>query len=534
MNYYPLFAILIPIIFAIIIYLINTPKGNLLAFIAQGALLVVGLRYLPLYLPEEEYFLILGAFGDKLNITLISNTLTHGYGLLSVLLWFSVILYSWPHQKQSSSYYFFLLFLQGVFMGIVHAHDFFNLFLFIEIATILSGILIIYKKDGPSLRAGIYYIVFNTAGILLFLIGLSLLYRMTGTLHMGLIQESLSGIERDATMIMIFVLMCVSMGVKSAFFPVYNWLPRAHSVATSSISAILSGIMVKSGVLGLYKIQRVFPMEAYTDFFILLGMITALCGLFFGISQTNIKRLLAFSTISHIGFIVMGLSSLEVPTSEGVSGALVHIANHGFLKILLFLGAGSVVRNYKTYDLEKVRGVLHQMPLVGGVMLFGILSIMGTPLFLGYQGKALVGTVLRDQPLFYLGYHVINLGTVILFGRLLKIFLPHGSRKPLSTNIYDRLSLGLLSAGILLLNLYQVIFSSFGGLQFYGNPFSLEAWIFFLMYLLVAYLFIRLVPLASSFFEKVRGFELSFQAANYMMVAFVFIMLLWSELFNLF
>ncbi|NBG87884.1 complex I subunit 5 family protein [Isachenkonia alkalipeptolytica] len=534
MSYYPIFAILIPIIFAIVIYLINDPRSNLLAFIAQGALLVVGLRYFSLYLPEGEYYLVLGAFGDKLNITLISNTLTYGYGLLSVLLWFSVILYSWPHQKQSSSYYFFLLFLQGVFMGIVHAHDFFNLFLFIEIATILSGILIIYKKDGPSLRAGIYYIVFNTAGILLFLIGLSMLYRMTGTLHMGLVQDALSGMEQDATMIMIFVLMCVSMGVKSAFFPVYNWLPRAHSVSTSSISAVLSGIMVKSGVLGLYKIQQVFPMEAYKDFFILLGMITALCGLFFGISQTNIKRLLAFSTISHIGFIVMGLSSLEVPTSEGVSGALVHIVNHGFLKILLFLGAGSIVRSYKTYDLEKIRGVLHRMPLVGAVMLFGILSIMGTPLLLGYQGKALVGMILRDQPLFYLGYHFINLGTLILFGRLLQILLPRGSRKPLTVSIYDRLSLGLLTAGILFLNLYQLMVPGFGGLRFYEAPLSPEAWLFFLLYLLVAYLFIRQSPITASFFEKVREYELSFQAANYMMVAFIFIMLLWSEVFNLF
>lgn len=528
MSYYPLFAILIPIIFAIVIYLMNNPKGNLLAFIAQGALLVAGIRYFPFYLPEGEYYLVLGAFGDKLNITLISNTLTYGYGLLSVVLWFSVILYSWPHQKQSSSYYFFLLFLQGVFMGIVHTHDFFNLFLFIEIATILSGILIIYKKDGPSLRAGIYYIVFNTAGILLFLIGLSMLYRLTGTLHMGRVQEALSDMDQDPTVILIFVLMCVSMGVKSAFFPVYNWLPRAHSVATSSISAVLSGIMVKSGVLGLYKIQQVFPMEAYKDFFIFLGMITALCGLFFGISQTNIKRLLAFSTISHIGFIVMGLSSLAVPTSEGVSGAMVHIVNHGFLKILLFLGAGSIVRNYKTYDLDRIRGVLHRMPIVGSVMIFGILSIMGTPMLLGYQGKALIGTILRDQPLFYFGYHVINLGTIILFGRLLQIFIPRGSLTSLAVSIYERLALGILTAGIVFLNLYQLIFPNFGGLHFYGKPFSLGAWSFFLLYLVSAYFLIRLFPLTSSFFRKVRGFELSFQAANYMMVVFIFLMLLWS------
>ena len=534
MNYYPLFAILIPIIFAIVIYLVKTPTGNLLAFFAQGALLIVGLRYFSLYMPEGEYFLTLGAFSDNLNITLISNTLTYGYSLLSLLLWFSVILYSWPHQKQSSSYYFFLLFLQGIFMGIVHANDFFNLFLFIEIATILSGILIIYKKDGPSLRAGIYYIIFNTAGILLFLIGLSMLYRITGTLNMRVISELLVDMEPNTTTVMIFVLMCVSMGVKSAFFPVYNWLPRAHSVATSSISAILSGLMVKSGVLGFYKIQQVFPMEGYTNFFILLGMITALCGIFFGISQTNIKRLLAFSTISHIGFIVMGLSSMKIPGSEGISGALIHIVNHGFLKVLLFLGAGSIVRRYKTYDLTKIRGVLHQMPWVGGIMIFGIFSIMGTPILLGYQGKAMVGIILRDQPIFYLGYHLINLGTVILFGRLLKIFLPSAPRRLQTTHIHDRFSLGILAASILALNLYQLFFSSFGELAFYGNPFSTGAWIFFLFYILVAYFFLHSIPLTCSFFEKIRSFELSFQAANYMMVVFVFIMLLWSEFLNLF
>ncbi len=530
MSYYPLFVILIPLIFAIVIYLINHPMGRILALLSQVFLLVVGLSYHSVYLPEGEYFLSLGGFGGKLSITLISNPLTYGFSLLSVLLWFAIILYSWPHQKQSSSYYFFLLFLQGVFMGIVHAYDFFNLFLFIEIATILSGILIIYKKDGPSLRAGIYYLVFNTAGILLFLIGLSMLYRMTGTLHMGLIKESLVDVEQDRSLIMIFVLMCVSMGVKSAFFPVYNWLPRAHSVATSSISALLSGIIVKSGVIGLYKIQQVFPMDIYKDFFILLGLITALCGLFFGISQTNIKRLLAFSTISHIGFIVMGLSSMESIASPGVSGALLHIVNHGFLKILLFLSAGSIIRNYKTYDLRKIRGVLHRMPVVGFMMGFGILSLIGFPILLGYQGKALVGEILRDQPLFYLGYHLVNLGTVILFGKLSQIFVPLGSRAPLSISIYDRLSLSVLTSGIVLLNLYQLIFSNFGEVQFYQGNFSLWSWIYFILYLLGAFIIVKLLPLKSPFFDQVRSFELSFQTANYMLVAFLFLMLLWSEL----
>lgn len=271
-------------------------------------------------------------------------------------------------------------------------------------------------------------------------------------------------------------------------------------------------------------------MDIYKDFFIFLGLITGLCGLFFGISQTNMKRLLAFSTISHIGFIVMGLSSLKPIASPGVSGAMLHIVNHGFLKILLFLSAGSIIRNYKTYDLRKIRGVLHRMPVVGFMMGFGIISLIGIPILLGYQGKALVGEILRDQPLFYLGYHLVNLGTVILFGKLMQIFIPHGSREPLAESIYDRLSLGILTTGIVILNLYQLIFSNFGEIQFYQGYFSLWAWVYFFLYLLGAFFFVKLLPFKSPFFDQVRSFELSFQAANYMMVAFLFLMLLWSEL----
>lgn len=532
MMEYPLLVIILPVIFAILIYLIRHPMATALAFVSQGAMLFVGFLYRGDFFPRGEVSFYIGTFGEGLNIAFKGDEMTYFYSLLLMMMWFSIILYSWPHRKNEPHFYFFLLFLQGVFMGILHTRDFFNLFLFIEIATILSAILIIYKKDGPSLRAGMYYLVFNTAGILLFLLGLTLLYRLTGTLNMDLAKEILEESGESRGLILIFSLMVVSMGVKSAFFPVYNWLPRAHSVATSSISAILSGVMVKSGVIGLYKILTVMPMEGYRVFFMALGLITALSGLVFGYSQWNMKRLLAFSTISHIGLILMGFATLGAGQNGGHQGALIHIANHGILKILLFLSAGMIIRGYKSYDLRRIRGICQKMPSVAFIMGFSILSIVGFPLFLGYQSKAMIGDSLREFPVFYLGYHMINLGTVMLFSKLLFIYgKDSGSVHPdekIKTHPLEGYALWVGVGTGLLMNGIQLTAEGIGALLFSASL-GIGSWITFALYISGAFILVKWLESKDLLFEKIRSFELSFQAANYMMVLFLFLMILWSR-----
>lgn len=521
---YPILMILTPIIFAVLIYLIKHPFSTKLAFFSQSIMLLwVALNFKE-FLPAGEIVVFVGGSDQMLNIGLKANELTYIYSILLIIIWTIIIFYSWPDRKNESYFYFFLLFLQGVFMGIVHTNDFFNLFIFIEIATIISAILIIYKKDGPSLRAGIYYLVFNTAGILLFLLGIIILYRFTGTLNMDIAKEILENEGSNNIVLLMFSLMVVSMGVKSAFFPVYNWLPRAHSVSTTSISAILSGVMVKSGVIGLYKILVVMPIENYGILLILLGIFTSISALIFGYSQFNIKKLLAFSTIAHIGFIVVGLASINLGMENIYKGALIHIMNHGILKVILFICTGLIVKEYKTYDINSIRGVYQRMPFVSIIMIFSILSIIGFPLFLAYQSKSIISNTLSEFKVLYIAYHFMNIFTFILFIKLANIFQKSYTEKKANINTFSKIALCLGLFTIIIMNIIEILYLDV-------ILMDLSIWLYFIIYLLIGIFLERQLSYRAYIIPKIRSFELSFQAANYMMILFLFIMIFWNKIY---
>ena len=261
----------------------------------------------------------------------------------------------------------------------------------------------------------------NLASMSFMLLGIGFVYRALGTLDLAELAVRVAATTNPQALILPFSLVVTGIAMKSALFLLFAWLPSAHGApsAPSIVSAILSGIQVKAGVYLLARWIGVFhgPLEV-APFFLIIGFLTAIAGFLLAMSQSTLKLVLAYSTISQVGLIVVGLTS-------GIEGAywggVFHIVNHALAKALLFLCAGVVIHAYGTKEIAKIRGVIRRMPAIGIAMACGILAIIGTPLFNGSISKYLIQGPMAPDPI-YIAILVINLGTTVTFfkfGRIL-------------------------------------------------------------------------------------------------------------------
>jgi multicomponent Na+:H+ antiporter subunit D len=413
--------VFIPIVTAIFIYILEKKWGNYLVFAAQFLMSYVFLRLILIFPQINNRSFVLGDWTLASGIALKIDNLSLAFIGLSIFLWWLVLIYAWEFHGTDNKFLFFLLFLEGTFMGLLMVNDLFSFFIFIDIITILSSILVVYKKDGWSLRSGLYYLLINSMGMLTYLLGFMIIYMLTGTLNWDLATTRLAALPPTGAVTTAYVLMSASVTVKAAFFPTFNWLSRAHGSAPASISALLSGLLVKGGLYGFIRIQELFGGSPLGDFYFYLGFVTALAGIIFAISQKDIKQILAFHTISQVGIILIGISSIQ---TDSYYGGLIHLFNHAIFKSLLFMGAGVIINHYRTRRLTEIRGVLKRFPLLSVAMFVGILSITGTPFFSGYLGKYVISHELEARPLFYYLFQLINLGTMVSFMKFSQIFFP--------------------------------------------------------------------------------------------------------------
>ena len=417
----PLLLVFTPIITAIFIYILEKKWGNYLVFVAQFFMSYIFLRLILVFPSINNRAFVLGDWTLASGIALKIDNLSLAFIGLSIFLWWLVLIYAWEFHGGDNKFLFFLLFLEGTFMGLLMVNDMFTFFVFIDIITILAAILVVYKKDGWSLRSGLYYLMINSMGMLTYLLGFMILYMLTGTLNWDLATARLAVLPESAVIITAYVLMSASVTVKAAFFPTFNWLSRAHGSAPASISTLLSGLLVKGGLYGFIRIQELFGGAPLGEFYFYLGFITALTGIVFAISQKDIKQILAFHTISQVGIMLIGISSIQ---TDIYYGGLIHLFNHAMFKSLLFMGAGVLINHYKTRRLTEIRGVLKRFPLLSVAMIVGILAISGTPFFNGYLGKYVIAHELEGRPLFYWLFQLISLGTMVSFMKFSQIFFP--------------------------------------------------------------------------------------------------------------
>ncbi len=406
--------VFLPIGLGIISYLWDKKSVKYLVFFIQATLFVMSLFYLQVLTETPQMLEQLSKMPLPLGMTLRLDRLSSVMLVLSNLLFWLLLLFNYHKLYMDGRFNFLYLTLQGIINGIFLSNDLFNIYLLVEVATILVCIMIMYKKDAMAMYDGMVYLLVNMVAMAFFVFGIAFIYK-----HFG--RFDLSGIERDMLQVTLvsplylpFALMFAAACLKAAVLPLFSWLPKAHSTASapSIVSAILSGIFVKTGVYLLLRVTQLFDAAIDIDVFVqILGMITAIFGFIFAIVQTDIKAILAYHTISQVGLMLIGFYS---GTEAGYSGGLLHLFSHGIFKSLLFIIAGLLIEIYKSRQVTNFGSLLKRSPVVAFALVIAMLSITGAPLFSGSVSKHLISSGyqgLYGGPLFYF----ISLGTMVSF-----------------------------------------------------------------------------------------------------------------------
>lgn len=522
--------IFIPVIVSIFIYLFKWKHMNLVAFAAQLAITILAVFYYNHFSGNFEMsHIVLGGWDERIGISLANDNLSMSFIFLSIFSWWMVMLYTFRFGKTDNTFLFFLMFLQGVFLGLLQSNDLFNLFVFLELATIIVAILIAYNKKGESFRAAIYYLMLNVPAMLIFLTGIIFVYYTYGSINIFALTEEFQAVDDTVVLRFSYVLMMAGISVKAALFPVFSWLPKAHGVAQSPISALLSGLIVKGGVYLFFRMNFLYEGAgfAYSDFFFFIGAMTALVGVAFALSQKDIKQILAFHTVSQIGIIMMGVSSAD---TEIFYGGILHTFNHALFKSLLFLGAGVIIGVYRTKKVHQIRGVMKTMPGVSIFMIVGMLSITGAPFFNGFISKSIIMYGFADQGVRYWILYLVNIGTATSFVKMSQIFFgPKTISYPLK-NMAQNITLMIFAFGCVMLGNFYIPFTT----GFFGIPFdtitvaSFSNVFDYLLTLSIAFVFYKLV-IAKDIrpVKAIRNMQISFENGNLLFLIYIVAMLLY-------
>ncbi|MFH1039176.1 MAG: proton-conducting transporter membrane subunit [PVC group bacterium] len=334
-----------------------------------------------------------GGWPPPRGICLVEDGLT-SFMLLTVnLIAFLAVIYSISYmERYTEKWKFYTLFLLmvGGMNGVVITGDMFNLFVFLEIAAIASYALVAFGTEQEELEASFKYMVLGGLASAFILLGIALLYGFTSTLNMADMSRALSEKQPAKIINFISVLFIMGFGLKAALVPFHAWLPDAHPSAPAPISAMLSGVLIK--VLGVYALIRIlFNVLGVTpsvlNVLMVMGTISMIAGALLAIGQSDIKRMLAYSSISQVGYIVFAFG---VGTPLAILGGLFHLINHAVFKSLLFLNAGAVEYSIGTRDMKKMGGLNQRLPVTGYTSLIGSLSIAGVPPFNGFWSKLII------------------------------------------------------------------------------------------------------------------------------------------------
>jgi len=358
-------------------------------------LILLGFSFITVGIVAKQGTLVysIGSWKLPIGIALVVDGLTVFMLVTVNLIAFFISIYSISYMNRFTSkwkfYTLFLLMMAGM-NGVVVSGDIFNLFVFLEIASVASYALVAFGTERHELEAAFKYTVMSTVGSLFILLGIVFLYSYTSTLNMADMANILAQKGMSNIVIMVGILFIMGFGLKAALVPFHAWLPDAHPSAPAPISAMLSGVLIKS--LGIYTLCRFFYNiiginSSFSSILMILGTLSMVIGVFLAIGQWDFKRLLAYHSISQIGYVILGIG---LGTPLGIIGGLFHLFNHSVFKSLLFLNSGAVEYATGTRDLKKMGGLITKMPITGATSLVASMSIAGIPPFNGFWSKLII------------------------------------------------------------------------------------------------------------------------------------------------
>jgi multicomponent Na+:H+ antiporter subunit D len=294
------------------------------------------------------------------------------------------------------------------------------MYVFIEI-TCLSAYALIASRGKIALKASFTYLVLGSIGACFFLLGIGFLYSVTGSLNIRDLSLLLPPFYGNRVVLAAFVFFIVGLSIKMALFPLHTWLPDAHAFAPSEISAMLSGITIEVSTYAFIRVTfSVFTLKfitAYLPIMSILSWLAAIAMIFgsvLAIAQYNLKRMLAYSSVANMGYIMLGVG-LSTSTSLGLTPALMHILNHALMKACMFLAAGAFIYKLDLWDIKDFQGLGRKMPYTCVAFLLAALAMIGLPPSVGFVTKwYLIIAALEAKQFIFLG--------VIFFSTLLTIF----------------------------------------------------------------------------------------------------------------
>ena len=307
--------------------------------------------------------------------------------------------------REHMFYCMFILCLTGL-LGIAITGDAFNVFVFLEISSLSSYALIAMGSQRKALTASFQYLIMGTIGATFFLIGVGLLYMITGTLNLADLQTRIPQIQDSRPLLAAFAFITVGLALKAALFPLHLWLPNAYAYAPSGVSAFMAATATK---VSLYVLLRftftLFGAEfAFGELplhWVLLvpAVIAMFAGSFSAIFQHDIKRMLAYSSVAQIGYITLAIA---LASQAGVQAAMLHMFNHGLMKAALFCALGCIFYRIGSTRIEDMAGLGRQMPWTFAAIVAGGLSLLGAPLTAGFISKWFLVQAALEQSLWWL------------------------------------------------------------------------------------------------------------------------------------
>ncbi|MHA0285332.1 Na+/H+ antiporter subunit D [Mycobacterium sp. C3-094] len=370
---------------------------RLIAIVALSAVVVVSALLVHLADRDGTIALQVGGWGPTepgmgpLGITLVVDRLSALMLMVSSIVLLAVVFYAIGQGirdgdgRQPVSIFLptYLVLSAGVFMAFL-AGDLFNLFVGFEVLLNASFVLLTIGASRERVRAGISYVMVSMVSSLVFLFGIALVYATTGTLNLAELSVRLGGVS-EGTRTALFAVLLVAFGIKAAVFPLSTWLPDSYPTAPAPVTAVFAGLLTKVGVYAIIRAHSLlFPGGALDNVLLIAGLATMVMGILGAIAQSDIKRLLSFTLVSHIGYMVFGIA---LSNQLGMSGAIYYVAHHILVQTTLFLVVGLIERQAGASTLERLGGLAAASPVLAFVFVVPALNLGGIPPFSGFIGK---------------------------------------------------------------------------------------------------------------------------------------------------
>ncbi|MCL2574272.1 MAG: proton-conducting membrane transporter [Defluviitaleaceae bacterium] len=517
------YFVIIPVLIAVFLFVFASNKGaRVLAILFQAVFVALSL-YLLWETRGEEITVVIGDYYGVMGIILRAYTTSAVFMVLCGIVFLAVAIYSF-NQSDSRTFWFLLFILQSALVGLFLTRDLFNIFVLVEVSTVIVIILLMYDKKNRNMLSGLVFLMLNIVAMLLYLFGIGYIYMLTGVFDIQRAGELLAYVDYSDKMIP-YALIMTGIAFKCSIIPIFSFLPKVklYPKAPSAVAAILSGVQIKTMVYMFLRMQDMFGDFSSHNFFLAVGIVASLAGVIMAICQTDVKMILAYHTMSQVGLIIIGLSANN---EYAMLGGLYHILSHATFKSALFLSIGIIVHSYGTRDVYKIRGVLRRMPIVGMVTLFAVLGITGAPFFIGSISKYFIAA---DVP-FWLNATVIviSLGTIISFIKYAGILFGKDlgaegdAVKPDIWRIVPSAALGIfcLVGGIFGGHIINFLF------PLYDSPASIDTWgyieksLIFLGSAVVGFLIYKYIVYGNNTLKRIGRLNIGFRSACAAMGAF--------------